>query len=188
MPANLLLILLFLSLFFLKKARNPVFSRNKRVEEGRKERINRRSLHGSSTAQNPCIFKESWRKRGRKETAKMDFRQQFCNQPLIIRRYNISGSSPYWKNCFFSSFPLLSFPGIFRTPVFSRYQEKLEKKEEKREERKQKRRRNNNGQQSCLISTACKKCLIKKKTLNKEENSPSFQSLAFLSASVQQKL
>ena len=60
--------------------------------------------------------------------------------------------------------------------------------EEKREERKQKRRRNNNGQQSCLISTACKKCLIKKKTLNKEENSPSFQSLAFLSASVQQKL
>ena len=136
MPANLLLILLFLSLFFLKKARNPVFSRNKRVEEGRKERINRRSLHGSSTAQNPCIFKESWRKRGRKETAKMDFRQQFCNQQLIIRRYNISGSSPYWKNCFFSSIPLLSFPGIFRTPVFSRYQEKLGKK--RRKERRNK--------------------------------------------------
>ena len=63
-----------------------------------------------------------------------------------------------------------------RTPVFSKNRE--EKEEEKMDFR----------QQSCLISTACKKCLITKKALNKEENSPSFQSLAFLSASVQQKL
>ena len=46
-------------------------------------------------------------------------------------------SSPYRKNCFFSSFPLLSFPGIFRTPVFSRYQEKLEEKRRK-EKKKEK--------------------------------------------------
>ena len=34
-------------------------------------------------------------------------------------------------------------------------------------------RKCSNWQQSCLISTAWKKSLIKKKTLNKEENSPS---------------
>ena len=85
----------------------------------------------------------------------------------------------------FRCFP---FPASSEPLYFQGIRKSWKKKEEKREERKQKRRRNNNGQQSCLISTACKKCLIKKKTLNKEENSPSFQSLAFLSASVQQKL
>ena len=92
------------------------------------------------------------------------------------------------KTAAFLLFLRFPFPASSELLYFQGIRKSWEKKEEKREERKQKRRRNNSWQQSCFISTAGKKCLIKKKTLNKEENSPSFQSLAFLSASVQQKL
>lgn len=112
----------------------------------------------------------------------MDFRQQFYNQPLIKKiQYIRQQSIPEKLLPFFFSSAFLSWH-LPNSCIF-----KVSGKAGRKERRKQIKKKKWLAA-ACLISTACKKCLIKKKTLNKEENSPSFQSLAFLSASVQQKL
>ncbi|KAI4450506.1 hypothetical protein C823_005043 [Eubacterium plexicaudatum ASF492] len=110
----------------------------------------------------------------------MDFMQQSCNRQLNKKDKIYHAAVHTGKTA--SSLPFLCFP--FPASSEPLYFDGIRKSWEKKKKREKKTTKKN-WQQSCLISTAGKKSLIKRKTLNKEKNSPSFESLAFLSASVQ---